>query len=249
MSGFHLRKPAPADFAQNAMKESMTELRKRYRQGTKTLQRWIAEEGITRPVMMGGRAKRPMPDDFATIAPTMTNVCLMAHYGCGANLLDRWLKEAGVVRFKAEHIPDDFAERWKTSSQIQLARHYVRSTSTISAWVERLGLHRPRGPHIVPKAPAPRPSRKRTSSVAVKSDPARLIKPDAFRTAPLDRVQRDMSDAGQAADFLRRFGPVYRCDVRGRPLSDGFFWRRGNAVMTDAELIERADWMRERKAA
>lgn len=81
-----------------------------------------------------------------------------------------------------------------------------------------------------------------------RSSAARVLKPNAFQTAPVDKFQRDMSAAGQAADFLRKFGPVYRCDVRGRPLADGFFWRRGSAVLSDDELIERADWMRSKAA-
>lgn len=51
---------------------------------------------------------------------------------------------------------------------------------------------------------------------------------------------RDLTLAGQAADFLRRFGSVYRCDVTGKPNSKGTRWKRNYSVLTDDELMHRA---------
>ncbi len=56
----------------------------------------------------------------------------------------------------------------------------------------------------------------------------------------LDPVNHDGSRAALAAEFLRRWAPVYRCDAEGHQLQDGFFWRHGRQVRTDDELIERA---------
>lgn len=152
--------------------------------------------------------------------------------------LGPWIPKQGAPG-DGGHIPDDFAVLWQTNSLMALGDHYGRAPATMSLWAKRLGLHRAQGQHL----PKPEPVKKPEPKPAL-----RLIKPNAFQTAPVNKFQRDMSAAGQAADFLRKFGPVYRCDVLGRPLSDGFFWRRGNAVMTDDELIERADWLRSKAA-
>lgn len=75
---------------------------------------------------------------------------------------------------------------------------------------------------------------------------ARRTKPMGFDKA-LDSqnyhnwVNRDTSLAGQAADYLRRFGPVVRCDDRGRYNENGTHWRRNFSVLTADEIIERAE--------
>lgn len=52
---------------------------------------------------------------------------------------------------------------------------------------------------------------------------------------------RNWSDADDAAAKLRKFGPVHRCDEQGRFDIAGHFWRAGWAILTDAEIIERAN--------
>lgn len=60
---------------------------------------------------------------------------------------------------------------------------------------------------------------------------------------------RDMSHAGQAADFLRHSAPIHRCDARGRTQrehANAGFWNRGGFVLTDDEVVRRAarqGWM------
>lgn len=245
--------PVPADFAEHAVREGISALRKRYSQQSATIHRWIQESGVVRAKLTGGRRTREVPADFAEISVGRSNTQLMAHYGCGSEMLYRWRRQSGVKRFDKMIVPDDFAEMWKTRGILQLAAHYGRNHHTIAIWINKLGLYRPRGRTLAQEAiravkEAKPKVVKLVSPVSPPCAPSRFIKPDAFRTAPVDRVQRDMSPAGQAADYLRKFGPVYRCDVRGRPLADGFFWRRGNAVLSDAEIIERADWMQERAA-
>jgi hypothetical protein len=58
---------------------------------------------------------------------------------------------------------------------------------------------------------------------------------------PLNPARRDMTRIGQAADFLRRFGPVFRCGPGGVALQSGLHWNRGGFVLTDAELVARAE--------
>lgn len=136
--------------------------------------------------------------------------------------LGPWIAKPGSKPGDTTHIPDDFAARYATSSIKALAAHYGRSTATVSTWCKRLGLSRPVG---LPVKPKPR------------------IVHHRYLTAPVDRAYVDTSLVGRAADYLRRFGPVYRCNAEGRPSIGGRFWRRGGGgVLTDAEIIERAEY-------
>lgn len=251
MSGTELRKPAPADFAQWASTEGWNALRTRYGTSTPTLQRWIAETGIVRPSLVGGRLKRDIPADFASMSAKHTNVELMAIYSCGSSTIARWRKESGAERRDKMQVPADFAVVWRTKSIIQLAAHYGRNHSTISAWIKRLGLSRPRGRTLTQQVRRPVASAKpKAVEFSRAAPPKRFIKPDAFRTAAVDRVQRDMSDAGRAADTLRRDRwTVFRCDVSGKANPDGTHWLCGRIVCTSAELIERAERAAQRMAA
>jgi hypothetical protein len=49
-----------------------------------------------------------------------------------------------------------------------------------------------------------------------------------------------MTTAGMAAEFLRRYGSVYRCDPDGKPNAKGTHWRRFLSVVSDEDLIARA---------
>jgi hypothetical protein len=49
-----------------------------------------------------------------------------------------------------------------------------------------------------------------------------------------------VSDATLAADFLRKFCPVTRCDAAGRFAHHGPHWRIGQLVLTESEIIARA---------
>jgi transposase len=183
--------------------------------------------------------------------------------------LGPWLAKPGSKRGDTNHIPADFAALWQGKSLMELAAHYHRSTSTVALWTKRLGLVRKRGAKMS-IGPAPVPTDFVTTQLGKtiahlqnrygvgkdvirrwlresdvtrqpESQALRLIKPNAYATAPLDRVQRDMSNAGQAVDFLRRFGAVYRCNERGGADVKGNRWRRGSAILTDADIIERAE--------
>jgi len=182
--------------------------------------------------------------------------------------LGPWLAKPGSKPGDTSHIPDDFAERWHCSNQAALAAHYGRATATISLWVKRLGLVRTADSTAGFNRPMPTDFihvqngltiqelmlrytvgrdivRRWLSEAGIKRErfqqPLRLIKPNAYQTAPVDRPHRDASRAGMAAEFLRRFGPVARCDARGRFDPNGFHWRRGSTVLSAAEVIERAE--------
>lgn len=52
----------------------------------------------------------------------------------------------------------------------------------------------------------------------------------------------EQSLAGRAVEeCLRRYGPVFRCDATGAALRDGFFWNRAGRVLSDDDVIARAE--------
>lgn len=150
-------------------------------------------------------------------------------YGLGP-----WLTKPGVK----STCPPDFAQRWATTTPVkQLAAEIGCGVNTMYCWAGQMGLpprpkrvqlattvrmpHRPR-----PKAPI-KPRRYATGSAA-----RMFNKPDL--------TIRDTSLIGRAVDHLRRFGAVYRCGPNGGADTKGKFWRRGSAVLTDDEVLERA---------
>ena len=74
---------------------------------------------------------------------------------------------------------------------------------------------------------------------AAKRAPGQSMVFDQF--AHRDWFFRDTSLVGQAADYLRRFGPVVRCDDKGRYSGNGTHWRRGASILMADEIIERAE--------
>lgn len=151
-------------------------------------------------------------------------------------------------------IPADFAEKWALMPITALAKHYRAGPNAIRAWAAELGLSRTsawRSEPFKAKPPAPKAEKK-----AMRLPDVTPIG-RGLSLAPADTYQRDMSPAGQAADYLRHFGAVYRCDAAGRAVDtvvsgranpDATHWRWGNAVMTSSELIERAASKRRREA-
>lgn len=139
-------------------------------------------------------------------------------------------------------IPEDFAERWKTSSQAVLVEHYGKSIATISRWCKEARLTRaaPSNFRSAAKAakPKPAPQRNKRASVHAIGQPSQSFSGYA----------RDTSRVGRAVEYLQRFGAVSRCDENGVLRTDGKFWRRGSSILTDDDIIERADSMRDREA-
>lgn len=185
--------------------------------------------------------------------------------------LGPWIPKPGTTRGDTSHVPDDFADRWQTTSLEALADHYGRGIATVRQWAALHGLSRPRGSHLPSNRPNPLPAnfaqmqagytiqqlmahyrvgrdvmRRWMKEAGIKRDrfqqPLRMVKPNAYATAPVDRPHRDASRAGMAASFMQRQGwIVYRCDDMGRQLADGPKWRCGTVTITDADLIARAE--------
>ena len=170
------------------------------------------------------RAK-PMPDEFRRIAATTSNEDLRARFGIGVSTLARWRQAIGV---RAPHncpwkepMPASFPEIAPTMTRYVLADHYGVSTDVVKRWCDEAGVkYKPTHP-LGRKGPRVSAADRAIGTVTVMN-------------------QRDHSRAGQAADFLRRFGPVVRCDAEGRYAERGTHYRRGSTVLTGEEVIERA---------
>lgn len=173
---------------------------------------------------------RPIPDDYAAHAAVETTRELGLRYNVASSTMARWNREIGRAPMMggrpALSIPDDYAERARMTPQRALAEHYGVGRGTVQEWHKRAGVSRER------KAAEPKPKAPKALIA-----PAKLV---THHKVMKVEVYRDFSVAGQAADFLRRLGPLWRCDADGRQTVRGRYWRRGSAVLTDAEIIARA---------
>lgn len=178
---------------------------------------------------------RPVPPDFAATATTLTKQQLMALYGAGWNCLTRWLEAVGVTPplgcagVKKALLPDDYrAVAARLVTQSAIGKHYGVSYVIVRRWDREAGLVRQRF------IPSPTPRTPTTPSTAKRQGG------HGFRASAA--VPRDTSRAGQAARFLQRDCPVYRCRPDGQQSERGTHWHYGrNTILTDAEIIARAE--------
>lgn len=186
---------------------------------------------------------RPMPADFSAVAAGRSIRQLMGHYDSSARVISRWLGEAGIkldtVRCDARPVPDDFASLALTMTRNKLRVHYGCHRKTVARWLAITGLEpvpvgRKRDKEKRPAKARPAPCRRHTA-------PTRQRSYAGPKSAFTMTLPRDSSIEGQAADHLRRTGPVYRCTASGRANQAGEFWRYGVGMpMTGDEMIERA---------
>lgn len=174
--------------------------------------------------------RRLAPVDFAEMAAKMSNPQLVKHYNCGTLLPARWRKELGLgegPRLKSgptrRVMPDDF-KTWAVGKSLRaIAARYNMSSEMARRFRVEAGIEpNPVGRHVTAAKPA--------------------LVTNAYMAAPLNRPVRDGSRAGMAADYLRKYGAVYRCTPMGAADLKGSHWRRGSAILTDAEIVERAEY-------
>jgi hypothetical protein len=157
---------------------------------------------------------RSIPDDFAERASEMTRRRMMIHYHASSSTICRWIKEAGLQkRSPGAGAPDGFVQIAPSNTLHQLKLHYEVGDCVIKRWCAEVGVAPKQPQHIV-------------------------FRRNQF---PPIKAHRDCSQVGQAADFLRKFGAVYRCFESGAAATKGTHWSRNGFVLTDAELIARAE--------
>lgn len=177
------------------------------------------ETGLCRKCSTRRALMKPVPNDFAEFAATLTNADLGEKYGAGKKLISRWRREASVP---ASHkgggvmrpLPPAFTDIAPTMTRNGLRLHFGCSLDTVDRWCRVAGV--------------------RAARAAPQRFVGRKANPSKPHSAP------DSSPASRAADYLRRFGPVIRCDDAGVFDSSGGHWRRGSAILGPQDVIDRA---------
>lgn len=159
---------------------------------------------------------------------------------------------------RTKAIPEDFLAYMQDHTQEQAAHDHEVSVGLIQKWCRAVGYKKPPVRKAVPawlKADGPSMTRAQIKHRAHVGDavldrwiaetgvtclPAQIKHLKRGTWKPAKHTAPIRSKAEDAAEYLRRFGPVYRCDERGAAKQGGAMWRRGSAVLTDADLIERA---------
>lgn len=118
-------------------------------------------------------------------------------------------------------MPDDFMEILRAKGSLGAAAHYRSSAATITRWRRQMDLR----PHA------------RAKRGSVSNGGGRRSR--GFRET-LQATRRDMSVIGQAVEFLRRIGPVFRCLTSGAASDKGEFWNRNGWVLSDEDVVSRA---------
>jgi hypothetical protein len=234
------KRPVPDDFKKTvALLETTNMLAKHYKAGWETINRWLTESGL-RANKIYTRGSPP-PDDFVKIAPQHSKAGLCRYYGCSFDVINRWLSETGAkhggrpkgyTKTGLRPIPDDWAVVCPRTSKTALRRCYAASGETIDRWIRESG--------IQPLSTSEAHRQAGAKSITTTSRMGRV-----HVVHLTDRV-RSMYD--DAANVLRKYGPVNRCDVNGKYQQNGEYWRVGWSILTGDELIERANAKRSKAA-
>lgn len=178
------------------------------------------------------RHKRPVPDDLAQLAESMLFSELLKHYRCGHSVLDRWLRETGITPAKSG-VPAWFVSDAPGMTREQVIARSGAAAKTVYKWELATGVRCLRV--VRPKAP---PKPKPEKFERVQPERTRIIKPRGRQ--PIDRTQRDMSLAGQAAHHLQKMDSIHRCDAAGQFKLGGSHWKFRGRVYDAAGIIQRA---------
>lgn len=157
---------------------------------------------------------KAIPDDLRAYIEAHTQEEAAHHYGVSVALIQKWCRTIGYKKPPAvKPVPDWLKAEGPNMTRAQIKQRASVGDTVLDRWIAQTG--------ITPMPPQIKMLKRGT------------WKP-AKHTAPI------RSKAEDAAEYLRRFGPVYRCDERGAAMQGGAMWRRGSAVLSDAELVERA---------
>lgn len=140
--------------------------------------------------------------------------------GCGKPISASSRGQCKACVKRRRPVPDDFAEVVARLGSARAARHYQSSLSTVTRWRRELGM--------APHRPA-KPTRPRNGG-----NLRGFGKSSLFRHKIYSRVEL-------AAEYLCRLGPTFRCGPLGGADAKGKYWNRGGHVLTDHEILERAN--------
>ena len=170
-----------------------------------------------------------IPADFADNRAGMTRPQLQKLYNVSDRTIGRWIKvlalppKAKVFSKPRLIMPEDFPTAAPEMGKKDLMRRYKVSQRTIDRWLAESG--------VSAKAPQKWGNGGGMSLQAWSSEI-----PGAKRDNPEDI----------AADYLRKWMPVTRCNEKGKTIDGGKLWRAGILVLNDQELIAKADAKRAR---
>jgi hypothetical protein len=222
-------RPRPDDFEEVYRRlGTQVALQKHYGAGTKAIRRWIkGGTGIDQSMI------NPPPLDFGNMARIMCREELKRHYGRSWQTIGRWFRMSGLTPIKATYkpphnarpVPNDFRQLAAVMVKTELLAHYKASYETVNRWLNEAG--------VSAKVWRPQVYIRPTSERSHVPIPSRGLGNDR-------RPERAYGPEDRAADVLRRYGPVYRCDERGRMDVKGSLWRFGMVICDGKELQARA---------
>ena len=122
----------------------------------------------------------------------------------------------------------------ETMYMAELARHYGVSYGAMCKTCHRLGVK-----PIKQTMEQKREVAQRACATARASKPMSPRLRTQFKTSDITNHRPKYQD-DLAAEYLRKFTHVYRCNDRGAPDHKGKFWRYGSTIKTPEELIDRA---------
>lgn len=177
---------------------------------------------------------RVLPSDFVATASGLTRLEAKQKWGCSNDTLSRWYKETGLTARARKttliKAPDDLRDRVGGMNIKDASSKLGINRAAAARIMREAGLWD--GRTVAAPKPAPEPTDNRW----------KFRKPAGGPPMPVNFYTRDMSPTGLAKDCLQRDRwTVFRCDLHGHPMADGLFWKCGNAICTDGELLDRAD--------
>lgn len=204
--------PAPSDFEEMYHSlPSIRSLEKHYGRHFKTITRWARDANLNPK-----KKEREVPKDFKDVCASLQSKRkLMAHYNAGCVTIEKWINDLGVnfPLSTKKTIPGDFHLSAQSKTKTELSKLYDVNIRTINKWVEETGV-KPR-----------------------KYVRGYYIGPKSTKIFSMTRPD----EYGMAADFLRKFMPVSRCNQDGKFNATGKFYRVGSVVMSADDMKEKSD--------
>lgn len=123
------------------------------------------------------------------------------------------------------HPMDDIETLCKDHTIAQMARRYGVQPCTVWKRLKRLGLKAYIETH---------------EEVSARAKATHRSPSYNYKRYKMPTQSRPQGSADMAADFLRKFGPVYKCSADGKADYKGKHYRRGAHILTPSEIVEKA---------